>query len=61
MLEVLLFLLGLILIVIGLIGCIVPVIPGTPLSFAGLIVLWGSQGWQAETLAIRINYNEEMA
>lgn len=49
MLEVLLFVVGLILIVVGLVGCIVPVIPGTPLSFAGLIVLWGGRGWQAET------------
>jgi uncharacterized protein YqgC (DUF456 family) len=30
---------GIILMIIGLIGCIVPVIPGTPLSFVGLLLL----------------------
>jgi uncharacterized protein YqgC (DUF456 family) len=49
MLEVFLFVLGLVLIVAGLIGCILPVLPGTPLSYAGLVVLWGSRGWHANT------------
>jgi len=48
-LEVLLFLIGLVLILAGLVGCIVPVIPGTPLSYAGLVVLWGSRDWHANT------------
>lgn len=37
--NIALIIIGSILIIIGIIGCIVPIIPGPPISFAGLIVL----------------------
>lgn len=37
--DILLLILGIILIVLGLAGCILPVIPGPPVSFAGLLLL----------------------
>ncbi len=39
MAEYLLLALAIALIIIGIIGCLVPVLPGPPLSFAGLLVL----------------------
>lgn len=45
MLDVFLLALGIFFIVVGLIGCVVPVIPGPPLSFLGMLALdytkWG--------------------
>lgn len=45
MLDVFLLVLGVVLIAIGLIGCVVPVIPGPPISFLALLALeyskWG--------------------
>jgi len=37
--DILLALLGLVLIVVGILGCVLPVIPGPPISFLGLLVL----------------------
>jgi len=37
--DIFLLILGIILIVLGLAGCILPVIPGPPVSFAGLLLL----------------------
>jgi uncharacterized protein len=37
--DIILLILGIILMVIGIIGCLVPVLPGPPLSFLGLILL----------------------
>jgi uncharacterized protein YqgC (DUF456 family) len=37
--DYILLILGIILMVIGIIGCLVPVLPGPPLSFLGLILL----------------------
>lgn len=37
--DVVLLILGAILIIIGLIGCMIPIIPGPPLSYAGLILM----------------------
>jgi len=43
--DYLFLILGIILIIIGIIGCLVPVLPGPPISFLGLILLhvtkWG--------------------
>jgi uncharacterized protein len=39
MTDILLIVLGSIFIIVGLIGCIVPVIPGPPISFLGIIAL----------------------
>jgi len=39
MLDYVLLILGIILMLIGIIGCLVPVLPGPPLSFLGLILL----------------------
>ena len=41
-----LVILGLILSLIGLAGCILPVVPGPPLSFVALIILSIAKGWQ---------------
>ena len=37
--DYILLILGIILMIIGIIGCLVPVLPGPPLSFLGLILL----------------------
>jgi len=39
MLDYFLLILGIVLMIIGIIGCLVPVLPGPPLSFLGLILL----------------------
>ncbi len=45
MIDILLLALGITLIIIGLIGCVVPVLPGPPISFLGVVSLhytqWG--------------------
>lgn len=41
-------LLGLLLLLAGLVGCILPVLPGPPLSFAGLLLLWWLRDWAFE-------------
>ncbi len=47
MLAVLLIGLGALLILAGLVGCILPVIPGPPLSFLGLLSLYAARDWDA--------------
>src|SRR5450759_4899843 len=37
--DYILLILGIILMILGIIGCLVPVLPGPPLSFLGLILL----------------------
>lgn len=39
MIEIILFIIAFLLIVLGIIGCIVPMLPGPPLSYAGIILL----------------------
>lgn len=46
MLVIVLIILGLLLAFIGLAGCILPAIPGPPLSFAALIVLSLAKNWE---------------
>ncbi len=41
--DYLLLIFGIILMIIGIIGCLVPVLPGPPLSFLGLILLHASR------------------
>ena len=48
MVEIVLIAVGLILIVAGLAGCVLPILPGPPLSFLGLIAIWAARGWNAE-------------
>ncbi len=38
--------LGLLLALAGLIGCLLPVVPGPPLSFLALLVLSAAKGWE---------------
>jgi len=38
-LDIILTLLGAILIIVGIVGCIVPVLPGIPLSYVGILLL----------------------
>jgi uncharacterized protein YqgC (DUF456 family) len=47
--DYLLLILGIILMVIGIIGCLVPVLPGPPFSFLGLILLHLSRFGQFTT------------
>ena len=49
-LTILLVTLGILCIIVGLVGCIVPVIPGPPISYAGLLMAWGVRGWSTEAL-----------
>ena len=37
--EFLFFIIAFVLIVLGIVGCIVPMLPGTPLSYAGILLL----------------------
>ncbi|MBQ8520236.1 MAG: DUF456 domain-containing protein [Bacteroides sp.] len=39
MMEVLLIVTAFLLIVLGIVGCVVPMLPGTPLSYAGILLL----------------------
>ena len=41
-----LIILGLVVALIGLLGCILPLIPGPPLSFLSLIILSFAKGWE---------------
>ncbi len=41
--------LGALLLLAGFMGCVLPVLPGPPLSFCGLLLLYGSKGWAAAT------------
>jgi hypothetical protein len=47
--DYILLILGIILMIIGIIGCLVPVLPGPPLSFVGLILLHLSRFGQFST------------
>jgi uncharacterized protein YqgC (DUF456 family) len=38
--------------VVGLVGCVLPILPGPPISYVGLLVLWGVRGWDAGTFGL---------
>jgi uncharacterized protein len=46
MADILLITLGILFLIIGLAGCVLPVLPGPPLSFAGLLMLHFTQKYQ---------------
>ena len=39
MVDYILLVLGIVLMLIGLIGCVIPILPGPPISFIGLLLL----------------------
>ena len=45
---------GLLVAVLGFLGCILPVIPGVPLSFAALLILSLARDWQAFSAAFLV-------
>ncbi len=47
-----LIILGILLLLTGLVGCVLPVLPGPPISFAGLILLWWARDWNAESFGL---------
>ncbi len=47
--EIVLIILGFVLLLTGLVGCVLPVLPGPPISFVGLVLLWWARGWEAES------------
>jgi len=34
------------------VGCVLPVLPGPPISFVAILLIFGAQGWQAETFGV---------
>ena len=48
-LDIVLITAGVVLQLAGFVGCVLPILPGPPLSFTGLVLLWGATGWQAES------------
>lgn len=46
MLDILLIVLGITFLLIGLAGCVLPILPGPPLSYAGLLMLHWTTGHQ---------------
>ena len=49
MLTVTLISLGVLFLIAGLAGCVLPILPGPPLSFVGLICLWWARDFAAAT------------
>lgn len=54
MTDYLLLILGIIAMILGIIGCLVPVLPGPPLSFVGLLLLHFSKFGQLTTTTLII-------
>jgi len=52
LLHITLSLPGGLLLIAGFVGCVLPVLPGPLLSFAAILLLFGAQGWQAETFGV---------
>ena len=51
---IVLIILGFIVIAAGIIGCVLPIIPGPPLCYAALILLSFARKWQAFSPAVLI-------
>jgi len=51
-LEIGLTSLGVLLLLAGFAGCVLPILPGPPVSFAALLLLYGTGGWSAETFGV---------
>ncbi len=49
---VILILLGVALVLAGIVGCILPVLPGPPLAFVGLLLLWAARSWHAQSFGV---------
>lgn len=49
--TILLIFLGAVLLAAGLVGCVLPVLPGPPLSFVGLLLQWAALDFQPESYA----------
>lgn len=47
--EIALIAIGIVLLLAGLVGCILPVLPGPPISYVGMILLWWARDWDAES------------
>lgn len=47
--EIVLIGLGFLVLLTGLVGCILPVLPGPPISYVALILLWWVRDWHAES------------
>jgi len=45
--ELTLIIIGLLLAILGFVGCLLPVLPGPPLSYIALLVLSFARDWQA--------------
>lgn len=46
MLEIILIVIGFIILILGMLGCILPVIPGPPLSYLAIIILSFAKNWE---------------
>lgn len=49
MVDVILIILGGLFVIVGLVGCVLPIIPGPPLGFVGLLLLHFTKGVQFES------------
>ncbi len=47
--DIVLVVSGIVLLFAGLVGCVLPILPGPPLSYVGLVLLWGARSWEAHT------------
>ena len=54
MLDIILIILGSLCLIVGLLGCILPIIPGPPISYAGLLLLHITDNAQLSTSQLLI-------